>query len=190
MTRLWRMFPPLEDGGVEQARTTRKWSIPLPWRPLDDPGRVEEWPELDLFVPTGTGLLDSHPCIKGFEVYSQRLRDAIESALSPVDEVQWLPVTLARGEEVQRRWVCNPLFGPEALDQQRTKRIDVSDAPFPAEPITAAVFDLAKVGDHQVLKYPYGSIPVVTDRVREAVEQAGCTGIRWVKTPVSRSTGG
>lgn len=181
MTQLWRMFP--LDDGVEPARTTRKWSIPFPWRPLHEPGRIEDWPEMVLTVQRGAELRDCHPCIKGFEVYSQKLRRAIESALLPVDEVQWLPVTLIHGDHSQPRWVCNPLFGPEAIDQERTKRIDTTDAPFPMQSITSAVYDLAKIGGHQIFKYPYGSIPVVTDRVKGAIEKAGCTGIQFEPTP-------
>lgn len=181
MTQLWRMFP--LDEGVELARTTRKWSIPFPWDGIQRPGRVDDWSELELKVASHADLRDCHPCIKGFEVYSQKLRRAIESALLPVDEVQWLPVTLIHGDHSQPRWVCNPLFGPEAIDQQRTKRIDTTDAPFPMESITSAVYDLAKIGGHQILKYPYGSKPVVTDHVRQTIEAAGCTGIQWERTP-------
>lgn len=60
------------------------------------------------------------------------------------------------------RCVCNPLFGPEALDDQATTRVDTTGAEW-MEPIIKAVYDVSKIGERQILKYPYGCERVASD---------------------------
>lgn len=111
-------------------------------------------------------------------MWSSQVRDLVEAHLTEVDAVQWLPVQVSDAAHAQTRdyWVPNPLFGPEALHAD-TVTGGLSG-------VIKGVYDRALIGGRRILKYPYGSVPVVADVIRRAVEDSTLTGYKFERVPV------
>lgn len=181
--RFFRIFP---DGGHGMV-----WPDQAVWLERRDtyngvkrPGLIDGWVELVLELrplERGESFADCLPCVKGFDVYSERMRTTIEAVLLPGDVVQWLPTIVAdgTGDDRRRYWVMHPPHGPEAVDQEASTR-----APEPIG-LVKAVLDPEKVADRHVMKYPYGFPPIVSEEVRHALEQAGCSGMHFERVPTS-----
>ena len=94
----------------------------LAYDQLRRPGTVTGWREVEFVLRDGRGA-DCMITVEGVDLYSQKLRDAIEGALSPVDEVQWLAALVWEAPDAPpvRRWLVQPLTGDELLDTDATR---------------------------------------------------------------------
>lgn len=187
---LYRLSPSMTgEYGMAYPADASQWIAGKPelqaYSALRRPRRVEAWP-IVAFEVRGR-LSDCIPTLgTSVALYSSRLREAIEGALSAEDDVQWLE---ARVIDVDAPWwVFNPLWGLDGLDARSTvyrpytgpeTGVVLGDVP------VKAVFDAGRIQGRSVLKYPYGHEPVVTDGVRDAVVAAGCLGVEFSPVPLA-----
>lgn len=188
--QLYRIFGTRGGGlGMAHPAVDEPWLRGHPYRLAYDqlrrPGRVTGWREVEFVLHEGRAA-DCMITVEGVDLYSQRLRQAIEDALSPVDDVQWLPALVRETPDAApvRRWLVQPLTGDELLDTGATRHAPAEMAQAGLTPVIKGVYSAQAVGDRQILKYPYGYPPVVTARVRDAIEAAGCTGISFSRVPL------
>jgi hypothetical protein len=149
---------------------------------------VSGWEDLEFDVEGGPSG-DALPASVAVDLYSQRLRDAIESVLTERDEVQWLPARAPDqpGGSPRRRWLLQPLSGADAISTtQSTYAPDfMREAAADLVTLMKPVFRREAVEGLRILKYPTGYRPIVSKEVREAVESAGCAGLEFIQVTVA-----
>jgi hypothetical protein len=162
-------YADLAPGATAQQRACRE---PLRRRL----GVPDQWdPATTLHHPRPT-VADFQYCFNMPFVVTERVREVIEPVLDPLDEVVWLPVTLELSTGERRTmYFIRPLVGPE-LVEDAASRHGPGGSPG-SKMITVARFSRERVGSRQLFAYAYGSDPVVSPRVRTAVEGAGLTGL-------------
>lgn len=145
---------------------------------LVEPGRVEGWVPLEVEVRGGapTDYLANNV---GVRLCSERLKEALEQASTGADEFQWLDAeVLDEAGTRHKYYVLHFPALPEVLDPERTI---TSRGWFVVKPVVAR----SRVGQHCVFSFPGGtSRTVITDQVRKAIEQAGCTGVDFAPVAV------
>lgn len=185
--KFWRLFADMSQPVAwpidDDARRANRHVYNRTKRPT---GHIDGWVPLDFELRGQARFLDNIASVTQFGLYSEQLRAVIEGVLGDRDLVQWLPVTVRSvdGSEVRDYWVLHPLVDPrELIDQDASVygegRVDV-DGPV----MIKAVLAYDKVEGRNIAKYPYGPNPIVSDRIRQAVEAAGCTGVVFEPVPV------
>lgn len=185
--RYWRLYPDFNEQ-VAWPIDNDAWKAR---RDLYDrttrPGRIDGWVPLDLELRDRGRYLDNIASVKRFCLYSKQLRDAIEAVLGDLDAAQWLPVTVRSvdGSEVRDYWVLQPLVNPlELVNEERSVYGKEQRIYAEGPELIKAVLDPRKVEGRNLTKYPYGPHPIVSDRIRLAIEAAGCTGVVFEPVPV------
>lgn len=121
------------------------------------------------------GFGDYQPEVRGLRLCSERLREALSSNKAASDLLQWLPV-LVRGQndEERRYWVLHFLAVKDILCYDRSMY---------EGGVAVPIIYLDKIGDHEVFASPDGNpLPfVVSERVRDALVNAGCRGLEFRK---------
>jgi hypothetical protein len=141
-------------------------------------GKVSEWEGLG-FVLDGGIVVDYLANTYAFRLCSQRLRDVIDSQRGDGDVLQWLPVVAIdrRGAELPY-WV---LHFPEVPDV-----INKAKSVFSGSVMIKACLDAEHVAGHRVFTLShYGVYLVVADQVKDAIRQAGCSGLEFSKVPMA-----
>jgi len=138
---------------------------------LVEPGRVDDWEDLKLVVQGGAPR-DFLANNVGVRLCSDRLRTAIEGAKSGSDELQWLQAEVL--DELGNTHTFHVLHFPRLPDVLDADRTIKSRGWFVVKPVLAR----GRVGLHRVFSFPGGvTRTIVAKNVREAIEQAGCSGI-------------
>lgn len=107
---------------------------------------------------------------RGLRLCSDELRDALESARGPHDDLEWLPAWLSKAEERRRYWL---LRTPDATDLLDAERSD-----WWAGKVVRAVIDGQRAEGRAVLAPPDGSklSLLLSEPARLVLAGAGCTG--------------
>lgn len=138
---------------------------------LAEPGLVEDWEPLELVLREGspTDYLANN---LGVRLCSKRMRTAIEAASAGADQFQWLDAqVMDESGNVHTYYVLHFPTLPDVLDPDRTIK---SRGWFVVMPVIAG----SRVGAHRAFSFPGGSSRmIVANDVRQAIEQAGCTGV-------------
>jgi hypothetical protein len=145
---------------------------------LHSGGKVSEWETLR-FVLDGGIVVDYLANSYAFRLCSQRLRDVIDSQRGDGDTLQWLPVAaIDRAGTDLLYWV---LHFPEVPDViHRTKSV------FSGSVMVKACLDAELIAGHRVFTLShYGVYLVVADQVKDAIKQAGCSGLQFSKVPMA-----
>jgi hypothetical protein len=141
-------------------------------------GKVLEWETLGFVLDSGI-VADYLANTYAFRLCSQRLRDVIDSHRGDGDMVQWLPAVAVNrvGAELPY-WV---LHFPEVPDViHKTKSV------FSGSVMVKACLDAAVVAGHRVFTLShYGVYLVVADQVKDAIRQAGFSGLEFSKVPMA-----
>lgn len=141
-------------------------------RLLDEPGRPDHWPLLDLTVDEGvpTDYLANNV---GVRLCSPRLRAILDGGAGPADELQWLDARVIDHHGSQPYHVLHFPTVPDVLDRDRTIWVD-------DELVVSPVIASGKVADHRIFTIPGGGGRViVASAVRHAIRAARCTGISF-----------
>ncbi|MFP5308725.1 MAG: hypothetical protein ACLGIR_04005 [Actinomycetes bacterium] len=111
-------------------------------------------------------------------VCSAGLRAALESAAVPADGLAWLPVEVAGpAGEVRDHWMLRlPPLPVGAVDEGRSTMVRGS-----LDPMVRPVYVASALEGRRVVRWPseLSMEVVVTSEVREAVDAAGLSNIRW-----------
>lgn len=94
----------------------------------------------------------------------------------PQERVYTLRMPMSRPRPIGTAWTTSP--------RSRDTAPPAEMAQAGLTPVIKGVYSARAVGDRQILKYPYGYPPVVSARVRDAIEAAGCTGISFSRVPL------
>lgn len=185
-TYYWRLFADPERDGLARlpADAPREWRL-IKGELRRTLGPVDGWdPDFRLHLDRPEPA-DFQGAVAMPFVVTERAKETIEPLLESVDEVLWLAVTLETSSgDAHRMYFLRPLRGPEFVDEAASKV--GPGIPPGTTSITVAVFSEEKVGDRQLFAYAYGSSPVVSPRIRTAIEQAGLTGIEdWSPVPLT-----
>ncbi|CAN5855476.1 hypothetical protein BH23ACT12_BH23ACT12_04650 [soil metagenome] len=142
-------------------------------------GEVGDWEPPWLVVYSGK-LTDYLPSNVGMRLVSAKLKDVIDGAASGV-RIQWLAasVTDKDSHATCEYYVLHPVEVADVLD---TTRSEMARMDFVIKP----VLDSGKLNAAPVFIFSEGDQRVVVnDRVRQAIEAAGCTGVGFTPLPVT-----
>lgn len=144
---------------------------------LDEPGRVADWPGLELSV-RGGGPTDYLANNLGVRLCSSLLRGVLEQQRGPEDDLQWLPAIVIDETGTRRPYfVLHLTSHPDVLDPQRTIWAKGS---FVVKPVLSR----QKVDGHRVFSFPGASIRlVIAEPVKTAIQRAACTGVDFATVP-------
>jgi hypothetical protein len=136
--------------------------------------RAATWTPVTLELRDADRPLDYLANTLGVRLCSPRLREVIDAERGPRDSVEWLPATVTDPAGVPHPYfVLHTLADADVLDPERTL---TGPSGSPIRPVV----DPRRVTDEQVMSFPGASVRlIVTDRVRRAIERAGCTGVRF-----------
>jgi hypothetical protein len=141
-------------------------------------GPVEEWEPPSLVVYSGK-LTDYLPSNVGMRLVSAKLREAIDGAAAGAG-IQWLPASVTEKDSHAgfEYWILHPTKVLNVLD---TARSEMARMDFVVRP----VLDPSKLDGTPLFIFSEGDQRVVVnDRVRQAIEAAGCTGVGFSEVPV------
>ena len=156
-----------------------------PFSPLPRTGRVEDWETMVLMLKEGDYsdyLANDRP----FDLCSPKLRDVLDNTKSEYDELQWLRAIVRKesGEE-REYYILHLPQGYDVLDKEKTVYLSAVDKLHnnPIKPVISR--KLAE--KHHVFKFEgASSIRLsVSERVKKAIQDAKCEGIRFEREPVS-----
>lgn len=122
------------------------------------------------------------------QLYSEKLRAAIDMAAGPRDVIQWLPAWVTDAEGGRRRyWGLHFPEPPEAI-------IDTKLSVYGGAPgvVMKGVLDLAKLDGRHVTVSPEGGGGfdfLVSARARDVIRAAGCEGLVFARFPPGRIAG-
>lgn len=162
-----------EDGVWGTAQTAEKGDLfALPYV-----GAVETWQPLTLELRKGE-FADYLSSNLGCRLCSDRLKHILQSCASSDDELQWLAVEVYRGTEMHAYWILHFPNPPDVLHGDRSI--------FAGNFVVKPVLSKDAIGSHQVFSFPKGGdLPLFIDeRVKRAIEAAGCTGMEFSQAPV------
>jgi hypothetical protein len=166
------------------------WPLSGPWGIAYVPPAFKLWlhPNEELLgtwsMPTfqlrGGPVADYQPENIGLPLCSERLRDIIEMHRHPSDLIEWLPVEV-KGENASYPYhILHLLEELDVIDPSRSI-IDARGG------VVKPHVKVTKVGKHQIFRYKGGGDTTVclSDRVRLAILNEGCTGCYFSKLPSS-----
>lgn len=173
MTKYFKLL--FQDESIEMgvARTSDPALFFLP------EGEIAAWQPITLQLTDG-GFADYLANDMGVRLCSPKMRAVLEAAGGPGDVVRWLAVHVeyALGDS-REYWI---LHFPSPFDVvHREQSILAGDF------VAKLVLRNDRLTDRHVFSYPGGGgLPlIVTDRVKAALERAGCTGIEYSEVRVS-----
>ena len=109
----------------------------------------------------------------GGRLCSLRLKEIIKSKKTSHDVIEWLPVEIIKGKEARDYYfLCFP-ENVDVLDSNRSSRVDSL--------IIKPFFDKEKIKNHAIFGLPDEDShrTYVSNDMREAIEDAGITGISF-----------
>lgn len=141
-------------------------------------GQITDWKVLNFEL--GPGLVSDYLANSfAFRLCSQRLREVIEQGKGPADSIQWLPAVVKEGNgQTLNYWVLHFPDVPNVINVSQTKM---------AGPvIIKAVLDARLVARYRVFSFPNQSHSlVVSQHVRDLIQQAKCTGVEFSRVPMA-----
>jgi hypothetical protein len=141
------------------------------WKPVDF--TIKPWRD------NHGGFADYQTNNMGWPLCSDELRQIIDRNRSPRDEVQWLEATVTHEGQSRRYWVLHIPDRPDVLDSEKTI---FAYQGFVVKP----VFRMSELRDRNVFSYVGGNFTVlVSSQVRTAMVAANCTGIDFLRIPLS-----
>jgi hypothetical protein len=165
------VWPQDGQGGV--ARKASGW-----WPPKFDGHELASVWQEPIFEVQGL-LVDLQPNDAGVKMMSAQMCATLQAAASPVDRIEWLPVSVRREGE------CHPYAIPHILDE-----IDVIDRSRSVlnratGGVIKAHLRAAAIDGHHIFTYSNttGLIFLFTGDVYERIRD--CTGCSFVKVPVT-----
>jgi len=143
--------------------------------------KVEQtWKPIDFILEAGE-FADYQPNDLGWSLCSEKLKTIIEQEASPNDFIQWLEARVISNTDKRPYFVLYLPVRFDVLDE--TKTIYVEGTDFVIKPY----FCESKCKPHRVFSYPSAeSMVIVSDQVKNAIIQKGCTGIEFLKKPLSK----
>lgn len=161
----------LEAGSIPVAEAT---DDPFRDRALASSNSVHDWQVLRLTIDSDT-LVDYQPNNAGVRLCSKRMRHVIDGVLGPRDHAQWLPAVVADVFGVEHGY--NVMHVPDLDDVLDDDASLVVDG-FTVKP----VLSIAKTEGRNVMRVPESILTlIVSEKVRQAILNAGCSGINFEK---------
>lgn len=139
-------------------------------------GYVRQWDTPSLQLDAGI-IVDYLANAPAFRLCSQRLREVIDGNRGDRDVLEWLPVAVANraGTELPY-WVLHFPEVPDVIHKARSV--------FSGSVLVKACIDTTLATGHDVFTLSrYSVYLVVTDQLKTAITQAGCTGIEFSRMP-------
>jgi hypothetical protein len=133
-------------------------------------GAVEFWVPIVLELREGD-FSDYLSSTLGCRLCSPRLRNILDEYRSVDDEIQWLPVTVRKGEMACVYAVLHFPHPPDVLNKDKSI--------FAGEFVVKPVLSRTAVENHHVFAYPKAGEAklFISGQVKMAIESAGCTGM-------------
>jgi hypothetical protein len=140
---------------------------------LPDGGLIEGWsaPRLELIGERFPDYLYLSYAYNNSRGCSEKLRDIIDKASSPEDQIQWLPFHIYSRDEERVYYLLHFVEVPDLIDWKASFQTGGR--------VVKPIFNKAKLGKHRVFTYPTdndGHIYVLPE-VKEAIEAAQCKGL-------------
>ena len=139
--------------------------------------RFDSWEPIAVTLRGGRAA-DLMDCPKGFNICTTRLRDAIQQALGPKDEVQWLEfhATFPDGRQ-ETCWAISLYKSFDVLDHEKT--LWLKD--YPRRP----VFDSRKAEGHHLFQYmPGDPFFAVSGDMKRVMDRFDCAAYGFTQREV------
>lgn len=143
-------------------------------------GKYGEGWETVTFILEDGGFADYQINDMGWPLCSERLKEIIESFRAPEDTLEWLDATvITAGGEARKYYILNLPIRSDVLDRKKTI---FAKGGFVVKPY----YSLKNINGRRIFSYPSGEFTVIiSDEVKNAIASANCTGIDFLKVPVS-----
>jgi len=139
---------------------------------------IIDWKILNFELQPGL-LVDYLANSFAFRLCSERLREVIEQGRGQGDVLQWLPalVKTRDGQELPC-WILHFPQVPDVLNRSKTV--------FAGPMIVKACLDANLVEGYRVFSFPNEDLRlIVADEVKDAIEKAGCSGMKFSRVPIA-----
>lgn len=145
---------------------------------LDGSASTTNW-DPPLLEATGRDLDDYLANDIGLRLCSPKLREVIDRCALGSDDLEWLEARVIFHNESHQFFALNPPVHPEVIDPIGTI---YSGERFVVRP----VISLEHAAGHNVFSFQEGSVrTIISEAVRHAIENAGCTGVDFAPVKTS-----
>jgi hypothetical protein len=168
------------DAGVAQSTDVRKiYPYFFPYNQI-----IANWEPLQYAIIKGKGFYDYQANTHGIRLFSQRLKDLLDSYKSVDDKIQWLEVTIKNNEEIRPYYILHFYEAIDVIDYE----LSGWDGKFFNK---SKVFNKKKIQNYNIFSIPelgYEHCLIIKRKIVAEIKKQKLSGMNFRPAEISYGT--